>query len=338
MTLGTQPPATSNALPTSMNRGALLRAAVGIAVSIVSMWLLLRAIDVQASLRILRSADPILVTVAVSCLFVSLAAKIARWRLLLPRRASVSFPRLFGIVQISLFLNNVLPLRVGDGVRCAMTVRGHGIRLAHVLSSMVAERVVDAATLVVAFLLVMPFLPYSPVHLSFTHVALPAAIGAGVAGVAAVAFVVTRRYATEAWSRALPALAALADSWRRLVSAEGWRIWVWSLLAWASAFAINFVLMHALNIEVSPVVAVVLGCSTNLAMLVPSSPAQIGVYHAAATFTLTAFGVDHTTAVSFSVLAHLVNVVPVSLVGAAFLVAELFVLRRRSGPREALEG
>lgn len=307
---------------------ALLRGGIGIAISVGSVWLMLLAVDERASLEILRSADRALVALAVTCLFVSLAAKIARWRALLPPRGA-SFPRLFGILHISLFLNNVLPLRLGDAVRAGMTVRGQGVRLAHVVSSMVAERVLDAATLIVCFLLVTPFLPYSPFRLDVTRFVLPAAAVIGLGTLIAAGLILLRRRAEGVWTRWSPALTALADSWRRVLSTEGWTIWAWSALAWTTAFAINFVLFRALDIEVSPAVAIVLGCSTNLAMLVPSSPAQIGVYHAAATLTLVAFGVDRSVAVSFSVLSHLVNVVPVSLVGAGFLVAELIVRRPR---------
>lgn len=315
---------------------SLLRGGAGIAVSVVSVWLLLLAVDERASLEILRSADRALVAIAVSCLFISLVAKIARWRALLPPRGT-SFPRLFGIVHISMFLNNVLPLRLGDAVRAGMTVRSQGVRLAHVVSSMVAERVLDAATLIICFLLVTPFLPYSPFQLDVTRFVLPAAALGGLMLLTVTVLLVLRRSAAGLWTRWSPVLAGLAESWRRLLSTEGWKIWGWSALAWTAAFAINFVLFHALDIHVSPAVAIVLGCSTNLAMLVPSSPAQIGVYHAAATLTLVAFGVDRSVAVSFSVLSHLVNVVPVSLVGAGFLIAELIVRRPRRQPVEAAD-
>jgi uncharacterized membrane protein YbhN (UPF0104 family) len=299
------------------------------------VWLLLLAVDEQASLRILRHADPVLVGIAVTCLFLSLSAKIARWGALLPRRPAVSFPNLFSIVQISMFLNNVLPFRVGDGVRCVMTVRRHDIRISHVLSSMVAERVLDAATLALCFVAVTPFLSRTPLHLDLRALAVPgAAVGVALPLLGAL-LLFSRRRAPGRWAQWAPAFASFAESWRRMASREGWTIWMWSALAWLGAFALNYVLFHALGIHVSPVVAIVVGCSTNLAMLVPSSPAQIGVYHAAATLTLVAFGVDRSAAVSFSVLSHLVNVVPVSLVGAALLVADLlFRGERRSDPVE----
>jgi uncharacterized membrane protein YbhN (UPF0104 family) len=199
---------------------------------------------------------------------------------------------------------------------------------------MVAERVLDAATLVLCFLAVTPFLSRTPLHVNLHAFALPgAALGAALPLVAAL-ILLSRRLAPRRWARWSPALSSFAESWRRMASVEGWTIWMWSAVAWVGAFMLNWVLLHALGIHVSPVVAVVVGCSTNLAMLVPSSPAQIGVYHAAATLTLVAFGVDRSAAVSFSILSHLVNVVPVSLVGAALLMADL--LFRRNRPAEAV--
>ena len=48
------------------------------------------------------------------------------------------------------------------------------------------------------------------------------------------------------------------------------------------------------------------------------------------------FGIDEAAAVSYSVLSHLVNVVPVSLVGAALLVGQL-LFRRQPQPQPATE-
>ncbi len=313
----------------SIERRQVLQVVIGLGLSVLSVWLLLLAVDEQASLRILRHADPLLVGLAVACLFLSLSAKIARWGALLPSRPAVSFPQRFGIVHISMFLNNVLPFRIGDAARCAITVRRHGVRIGHVVSSMVAERVVDASTLTVCFLAVTPFLSGTPLQWRPQSLVVPGvALVAGLM-LAGGLLLLSRRLAPRVWARWSPALMSSVDTWRRIASVEGWTIWVWSAVAWIGAFGINYVLFHALGIHVSPLVAIVVGCSTNLAMLVPSSPAQVGVYHAAATLTLVAFGVDRSAAVSFSVLSHLVNVVPVSILGAGFLVASLPIRRPR---------
>jgi len=111
------------------------------------------------------------------------------------------------------------------------------------------------------------------------------------------------------------------DGWRQLFArTHVFRIWGWSGLAWLGAFAINYTLMKALDIRAPMTVAVLLTCTTNLAMLVPSSPSYVGVFHAAATVSLLPFDVGASRALSFAILAHLVNVLPVSFLGAAFLL------------------
>jgi hypothetical protein len=99
------------------------------------------------------------------------------------------------------------------------------------------------------------------------------------------------------------------------------QIWGASMLAWTGAFAINYLLMKALRIDAPVTVAVLLTCVTNLAMLIPSSPGYIGVFHVAAVSALVPFNVDRATALSFAIIAHLVNVLPVSILGALFLLA-----------------
>ena len=98
-------------------------------------------------------------------------------------------------------------------------------------------------------------------------------------------------------------------------------IWGYSAAAWICAFAINVSIMYGMNIDAPMAVAVLLTCTTNLAMLIPSSPGYIGVFHAAATLVLLPFGVGASEALSFAIVAHLVNVVPVSLIGAGCLLA-----------------
>jgi uncharacterized protein (TIRG00374 family) len=267
---------------------------------------------------------------AILCLVASLVAKTVRWRLLLPETSPVTTRRLYRILHISFLLNNVLPARLGDVARIAMTSRQPGIRLGHVLSSMLTERVTDTITLMLCFLAVSPFLPITARYEGLKTAAWVAIAVLAVATAAVAAFrarldsvarserlrrlPVSRRIRAEA--------ASFADGLARLFARDRVvHIWGWSWTAWVGAFAINYLLMQALHIDAPFAVAVLLTCTTNLAMLLPSSPGAIGVFHVAATASLLPFGVPEARALSFAILAHLVNVVPVSLIGAALLLA-----------------
>jgi len=302
----------------------------GLVVTVVCAVLLFRLIPWSSTQAALRGADPMFIGLAVTCLVASLAAKAVRWRLLLPDTSQVTTPRLYRILHISFLLNNVLPARLGDVARVAMTTRQPGVRFGHVVSSMLTERVTDTVTLLAGFLIVSPFLPVPDRYEPWLRIAW--VVIAGTVFVAILGTLFRARLGalarSERLTSRLPSNQRLREEARSF--AEGLRqlssrrhvlpIWGWSWGAWLGAFAINYLLMKALHIDAPIAVAVLLTCTTNLAMLIPSSPGYIGVFHAAATLSLLPFNVGSGAALSFAILAHLVNVVPVSLIGAAFLL------------------
>jgi uncharacterized protein (TIRG00374 family) len=304
---------------------------LGIVFTAASVLLLVRLIDWETAWVTLKGADPAYIVLAITSLLLSLTAKAIRWRLLLPDESTVSTPRLFRIMHISFLLNNVLPARLGDVARVALTTRLPGLRFGHVVSSLLTERVTDFVVLVCCFVIVSPFLPIPDAYKEWLYVAWTG-IGA-VTLIAGAVYVLHRPLADLGRRLYVPRripgagrLGAEAQSFR-----DGWKqlfrrrqllpIWGLSATAWVGAFAINYLLMRALGIDAPITVAVLLTCTTNLAMLVPSSPGYLGVFHAAATLSLLPFDVASGAALSFAILAHLVNVLPVSLIGAAFLLA-----------------
>lgn len=305
------------------------RVLIGITLTVVCLGLFIRLIDWPATARALQGADPWFTALAVVCLLLSIGAKTARWRLLLPRADSMTLPRLYRILHVSFLLNNVLPARLGDVARVAMTSRQPGVRLGHVVSSLFTERLTDVVTLVLGFLAVSPFLPLDQQYVPWLHAAWWTSV---IGALAVLLLVVLRRQIAKAVrfdvDRLLPSRPRLreearsfGEGWRQLFARDSIaRIWAWSAAGWAGAFAINYMLMRALDIDAPLSVAVLLTCTTNLAMILPSSPGYVGVFHAAATLSLLPFGVGSSLAFSFAILAHLVNVVPVSLMGAAFLL------------------
>ncbi len=306
------------------------RFAAGLAITAVSAVVLAYAVDWSAVASALRGAKQGYVALAVAFLLLSILGKTVRWRLLLPDATVVTTARLFRILNVSFLLNNVLPARLGDVARVAMASHIRGLRMGHVLSSLITERVTDIVTLVVCFVVVSPFLPLADEYLRWLHIAwfVLASLAAAVLIAALLHRPISRSQWFAAFTRRLPVharvreeAASFGDGWRQLfLRSHVIRIWSWSGSAWFGAFAINYMLMRALRIDAPATVAVLLTCTTNLAMLVPSSPSYVGVFHAAATISLLPFGVSGSRAFSFAILAHLVNVLPVSLLGAGFLL------------------
>ena len=74
---------------------------LGLAFTTVSGAFLWWLVDWDRTLDVLKHADPVYITLAVTCLILSLVAKTVRWRLLLPASVSISTPRLYRILHIS---------------------------------------------------------------------------------------------------------------------------------------------------------------------------------------------------------------------------------------------
>src|SRR3972149_6544356 len=96
---------------------------LGLVITAICAALLIRLVDWSSAKTALADADRTYIGLAVGCLLLSLGAKTVRWRLLLPAESSVTTPRLYRILHISFLLNNVLPARMGDVARVAMTSR-----------------------------------------------------------------------------------------------------------------------------------------------------------------------------------------------------------------------
>ena len=69
--------------------------------------------------------------------------------------------------------------------------------------------------------------------------------------------------------------------------------------------------------------------SINLAMVVPSSPAAVGVFEAATLVALRAYGIDDSLALAYAVVLHALNFFPFVVVGLAVLYRHA-ALRRKT--------
>ena len=59
--------------------------------------------------------------------------------------------------------------------------------------------------------------------------------------------------------------------------------------------------------------------AVSLAMFIPSIPGHIGVYHLASVVTLSIYGISEADARAFSIVLHLVQYIPTTLIGWFFL-------------------
>jgi uncharacterized protein (TIRG00374 family) len=262
-----------------------------------------------------------------------------RWRLLLYSVEHLRLWHLFGCLNFGYFMNNVLPLQVGELGRVYMLSELAGVSTTRVLSTVVVERVVDVLTLLLFLLLLAPFVPIP------TAARIPAVVLAAAA--LAVAFLLVlasrrrgpipglvHRIIARAPVASRPKLTQMTDS-----AIEGFGVLaepkmaaglaVLSALAWGTMGLVYYAGFRAFDLTLGYEAGLLLVIATTFGFFFPSSPGSFGVYHAIAIGTLTSvFDVDKNLAVSFALVMHLVFYLPPIAVGTAFLWVERRVWER----------
>jgi glycosyltransferase 2 family protein len=308
------------------------RVLVGLVVAAAFVSLLAGRVDRVEVERVLAGADWRLLALALLVLTADMGARITRWWLML-RSLEPALPLSACIRPFlsSLAINNTVPLRAGDVVRVFGFRRTLRAPTAHVVGTLLLERLLDlmmllailfACLLGTAGVLPRPFL-----------------VGAGLAGVAALTALGILTFFPAAVTAALQGLVARLFRGRKWAStasrsvgqltasvgllrnpAQAARLLGLTLAAWLLEGAVFACVMWALGINVGLAAAgLSLGAGT-LATLIPSSPGYVGTFDYFAALGLTAYGATVVAATAFALLVHLVLWVPVTIVGLALLL------------------
>jgi uncharacterized membrane protein YbhN (UPF0104 family) len=90
--------------------------------------------------------------------------------------------------------------------------------------------------------------------------------------------------------------------------------------------------MRGFGLRLGFAAAILVVVATNLAMILPSGPAGVGVFEAATLVALHAFRARGASALSYALVLHALSVVPLILAGYIALHEEALLRRRRAAP------
>jgi glycosyltransferase 2 family protein len=311
-------------------RMSVVRGAVGIAVSIVAIALVVASVDLQRTAAVLASAQPAWLAVAAVFLAIDILVRAIRWRRLLDPVARVDLVPVLGYLLIGYLANNVLPARLGELVRCHYLGDREGISRATALGTVVVERVVDIAVVVAIAAASILILSVRGI------VASAVLVGVAVTALLAVALVVgvvahrvpgAERVAAAAarWPRVAGVAGRLRDGLavagkpRTLVEALALSVVAWgaTLLAFAAAG-------QAVGVELSIGQASLLASGVALAAAIPSGPASLGTFELAAVRIGLAVGVADAPALAIALVIHAL-ILAITSIGGIVALARLGV-------------
>ena len=253
-----------------------------------------------------------------------------RWRYML--RNQVSWPQVFHVQNIGYMLTMILPFRIGDVARAVLIGSVPPVTLAGGVSTMVVERVLD-------LLFIVTLLPFTlagsrrlPEWMQET------ALASGIVAVAAIVVLIIAanqrplagRVAarllgpisflnSERWLRRLDDLLAGLSSLTRFK--DSLILIGLSLLVWLPIVLAYHSGLLAVNLEPSLAMTGFVMCAAAFSVAAPSSPGQVGVFHAGVIAALQFLGQPQAESASFAFLYHAINTVTMIMLGLVGLTS-----------------
>ena len=311
----------------SIGRNALLRGAIGIAISVAAVWILTRSVDVGAAFEALRKASPIWIVVMVITATLDISSRGARWRVLLAPIAPLPYRRVLAYTLIGYLANNVLPARLGELYRSHALGEGEGISRTTVLGTVVVERIVDTVMVVAiaaaaVLILSVRGVMSNAVLLGLAFVSLLIiALGLGVAahrlpGASRVTEIVARWPRALELARRLREGLAVAVRPRTLVGAL-----VFSALAWTASIGTFLAAGQAVGVQLSLAQAALLTSGVALVTIIPAGPGFVGTFELTVVEIAAGFGISRDAAFAVGLLAHVMILGVTSVGGVIALLA-----------------
>jgi uncharacterized protein (TIRG00374 family) len=314
--------------PAVSPRGRALKVILGIAVSAVLLVYLFWEVDLHEIGARLANTLWGFLALSVALNLVSLWLRAWRWYYLFPPG---SRPRhLFNALMIGYMANNLLPLRAGEVIRAYVASR-RGQRFWTVVATIVVERALDglAIGLIIAGLfLVIPMPPqFRWPAIVFLTVDVIAMVVLAVIALAPGACGAVIRGILHRWQwaerRAMDVLGTMTEGLKGLRAGHHFLPIVLSSAAIWLSFALSiWAGLHAAHLDLPLTASWTVLAFLGLGVSLPSSPGYVGVVQAATVLALALFSVPRTEALSFSILIHASQLLPVTAYGLVLLVVE----------------
>ena len=311
---------------------------LGLAVSAVFLYLAVRGVDWAEVRAALGASNYWWLAPALVALAAGVAVRALRWQFLFTRATRPTFRAALDALLVGIFVNTILPARAGEAARIVVLNQQQQTSRVEALGTVVLERALDILCLLLLLFAVAPWLP--PVSWLEPAAALAGALAVILGALA----LVLARYGDRPIRAALRPLArfrivgekrlelAGANLARGFVALRDWRLLIGgialTMLSWLCLGLSMWFVLVAFDLGLSPLAGVLVAIAVNIGMILPSSPAAVGVFEAAVLVALDAYGVPKEQALSCALVAHALNVVPFLVAGPLVLHAHAVSLRR----------
>ena len=292
---------------------------IGIAVSVVCLAAIFLFIDPAEIGNALATARFGYLALSAAGLVVFMILRAVRWRFMLNNAAP--WGQVYHIQNIGYMLTQLLPLRLGDVARAVLIGSAPPVTIAQGVSTMVVERVLDLLFFVVLLPFTLSEVETVPaqmqsyarglglISLSIIVVLILAANQRPfIHRITTSIFNLTPFLNTENWVTRVDDLLVGLSSLTKL--RDGLSLIFLSIVVWVPVVFAYRMVLTAVHIQANWIMTAFVVCAAAFSVAAPSSPGQVGVYHAAVTFALVQIlQQPEGASASFAFLYHALNMI-----------------------------
>ena len=307
---------------------------IGLLISAFCLYLVFPSLHLAEVAQSLRTANYWWIAPGVAVYFVGLWVRSWRWHYTLRHFKVIPIARLFPLICIGYFGNNVYPFRAGEFIRSYVLKRKEDIPISSSLATVIIERVFDGLVMLLFVFFALPFVPALPVAYRNSVISLTVILLAATAFFVWMAVQPDRMTLVYTWlaDRLLPTRLRhrTDDFYRRFMAGlhslsrptDVLMIFGTSIVIWLMETVKYWFVMHAFNFQVSFVVLMLMNGLVNLATTLPSAPGYVGTFDLPGINVLKSFGVDQNLAAGYTFTLHVALWLPVTIVGAYYFWRE----------------
>jgi len=304
----------------------------GIPLALVVLIFVLRDIHIPRVWEAVKGLKPQYLLLVLAFELLIPIVRSARWRAIIAAHHPVPFKKVFSVYTIGVLANFLLPLLAGVAIRLWLLARRLNVPKTFAFSTMVLEVLFDAFSLIV-FMYAASFIFRFPK----SFVRIESIIFGGVIFFFSLFYLSLLH---RKWFFGLPEkfLGRLPEKVRaklgRLFSSftaglSSLRstqhlvfVVLFSLASWTAQAGVIYSLNFAFGYSLPPYAAVLVMIINTVAIMIPITPGNIGVFQLATLFSLGLFGVSKEEALSFGIVLHFFDTLPAVVLGSYFMMRE----------------
>jgi uncharacterized protein (TIRG00374 family) len=313
----------------------------GILISIAALYFLAQNIDIEASWQKIKMINPLFIVAAMALYITSFYFRALRWQEMWFNFPTADFTSIYKAIVVGFAGNNFIPARGGELLRMEFFNRRTGIDRIVTLSSIFTEKILDGISMLFLLLFGIYLVRGELLEIEwFRSLSISISL---VFGIAIAVLIYIRAYGDRfqmILSLSNNKIITLIKSVVHKVygaiyfmkfDTRTLRIFTYGLLIWLIEAGVFAIIFYAFGITdyIYPM-ALLCMCIVNFGILVPSSPAYLGVFQGMTILALSLFALPQEKSLSISLVVHFCQFLPISLWGIFILLKSSFYTLKKT--------